>query len=252
MATEQAPTYFISDLHLEASRPNVTRAFKHFLSSTARGARAIYILGDFVDAWIGDDDSSEFARELKTALAKSASSGTRIYFLHGNRDFLIGKKFADDTGVTLLDEHTVVPLYGENILLLHGDTLCTDDTDYMKFREKVRNPQWKNKVLRYPLFLRKIIASHMRSKSRKENANKAEQIMDVSEDAVKDMFTKFNVSIMLHGHTHRPNRHTYDFSGKPCERIVLGDWEEFGWFVKADTTGLYLEKFAIIPQEVPA
>ena len=173
MAKDRAPTYFISDLHLEASRPHVTRAFKTFLSTTARGARAIYILGDFVDAWIGDDDASEFARELKTALAKSASSGTRIYFIHGNRDFLIGKKFADDTGVSLLDEHTVIPLYGENILLLHGDTLCTDDEGYMKFREKVRTPSWKKKILRYPLFLRKMLAAHLRSKSRKENANKA-------------------------------------------------------------------------------
>lgn len=247
MAKDQAPTYFISDLHLEASRPHVTRAFKNFLSTTARGARAIYILGDFVDAWIGDDDRSEFTRELKTALAKSASSGTRIYFLHGNRDFLIGKKFANDTGVTLLDEHTVVPLYGEKILLLHGDTLCTDDEDYMKFREKVRNPSWQRKTLRYPLFLRKMIAARMRSKSRKENANKAEEIMDVSEPTVKEMFAKYKVSKMLHGHTHRPKRHTYDYNGKQYERIVLGDWEENAWYVKADTAGFQLEKFAIDP-----
>lgn len=245
MSSEQAPTFFISDLHLDESRTQVTEAFRQFLSKTAKGARAIYILGDFVDAWIGDDDSSRFIRRLKSDIAQCVSSGTSVYFIHGNRDFLIGRRFADDTGIKMLDEHSVITLYGEKVLLLHGDTLCSDDEAYQRFRAKVRNPAWQKKVLKLPLFIRRLMAARMRAKSRRANANKAEEILDVSDNTVLDTFTKYRVKKMIHGHTHRPKRHLIEHNGKTLERIVLGDWEDYGWYLRADTNGLSLEKFVI-------
>ncbi len=245
MTADQSPTYFISDLHLEISRPKLTAAFKDFLFNTASDAKAIYILGDFFDAWIGDDDNSAFVNDIKSALKQRASKHTQIYFAHGNRDFLIGEKFAQQANVILLPEEQVVDLYGSSVLLLHGDQLCTDDVDYQAFRKKVRNPAWQNKMLAYPLWLRKLIAAYMRYRSRKAHKNKPAVIMDVAEEAVSAVFKRHDVHKMIHGHTHRPAKHSLKIDGEASERFVLGDWGNTGWYLKADTSGLKLIEFQI-------
>ncbi len=231
---DRTSTYFISDLHLEASRPHATHAFETFLREIETDAKALYILGDFVEAWIGDDDNSYYHQKLKTLLRKFVAKGIHIFLLHGNRDFLIGERFCRETGVTLVQENTCIDLHGTNALLLHGDSLCTGDSDYQAFREKVRNPAWQRKMLRYPLFIRKLIASYMRYKSRKANSGKPENIMDVSEQAVVEAFKSHQIKLMIHGHTHRPNRHTYHINNEEHERIVLGDWEQFVWYLKVN------------------
>jgi len=247
MSDNSAPTYFISDLHLGASQPVIHEAFENFLKVTSQDARAIYILGDLVDAWIGDDDNSAFASRLKKAIKARVNTGTPVYFVHGNRDFLIGDRFSQETGVNLIEENSIVDLYGEKALILHGDTLCADDVAYQNFRKKVRNTAWQKKILRYPLFVRKIIAWNMRRRSSKANSNKADNIMDVCEHAVRASFKQFQVKKMIHGHTHRPARHHYDINGYTCERIVLGDWDTRGWYLKADSRCQQLVHFPINP-----
>ncbi len=245
MTAGQAPTYFISDLHLEISRPALIAAFKEFLFTTASDAKAIYILGDFFDAWIGDDDNSALVADIKSALTQRSASGTPIYFTHGNRDFLIGEKFAQQANVILLPEEQVIDLYGTFALLLHGDQLCTDDVDYLAFRRKVRNPAWQKKMLAYPLWLRKLIAAYMRHKSRKAHQQKSDEIMDVAEETVSATFKHHKVCKMIHGHTHRPAKHTHVIDGKPSERFVLGDWGDTGWYLKADADEIQLIEFQI-------
>lgn len=245
MVVEKAPTFFISDLHLDASRKSAIQAFEHFLGSTIKGARALYILGDLVDTWIGDDDHSPFVRQLKVMLAQCSSSGTRLFFVHGNRDFLIGKKFSEDAAVKILDEHKVIDLYGEKVLILHGDTLCTDDLDYQQFRKKVRNPDWQRSILGYPLYVRRMMARYYRYRSQKANGKKSEEIMDVNNDSVIQAFEKFQATTMIHGHTHRPDRHQVDVNGVACERIVLGEWDTSGWYLKVQPDSKELVKFPI-------
>lgn len=238
-------TYLISDLHLEASRPAVGEAFQAFLDNISKDAQALYILGDFVDAWIGDDDNSPYYKKLKSQIAKFVADGTKTYFIHGNRDFLIGEEFSRETGVIILAENTCIDLYGNKVLLLHGDSLCTDDVPYQVFRKKVRNPLWQKKVLSYPLFVRKFIAAYMRYRSRKANSSKAENIMDVSPSSVMSAFNEYDTKIMIHGHTHRPNRHTYMVKNQEYERIVLGDWDQFAWYLRANEKNTELIKFPI-------
>lgn len=245
MVVEKAPTFFISDLHLDASRKNATEAFEHFLNSTIKGARALYILGDLVDSWIGDDDHSAFVRQLKVMLAQCSSSGTRLFFIHGNRDFLMGRKFSEDTAVKMLDEYKVIDLYGEKTLLLHGDSLCTDDIEYQQFRKKVRNPDWQHSVLGYPLYMRRMLAKYYRYRSQKANGKKTEEIMDVNNEAVIRTFEKYQATTMIHGHTHRPKRHKLDVNGRECERIVLGDWDHSGWYLKVQENSKELVEFAL-------
>jgi len=227
-------TLFISDLHLHETRPQLTRAFFHFLHTQAQGVEALYILGDFFDAWIGDDDdtalNAEVARELKTL----ANVGTQIFLMHGNRDFLLGKNFATQAGAQLIDEGTVINLYGCPTLLLHGDSLCTGDIDYITFRQQVRNPQWQQHILAQPLAARRALAAQLREKSQAMNSLKAEDIMDVTPAEVIDVMTKANVTRMIHGHTHRPARHALSVSNKPAERIVLGDWHHLAWALHVD------------------
>ncbi len=245
MPAGASATYFISDLHLEASRQRIVEAFADFIAHTCENAEAIYILGDLLDSWIGDDHNTPFINTIKAILAARSAGGTPIYFIHGNRDFLLGEKFARDTGIRLLAEQTVIDLYGERVLLLHGDTLCTDDIAYQNFRRKVRDPHWQRRLLRYPLLMRKLTAAYFRYRSRRANADKATQIMDVAEASVRETLDAFEVRKMIHGHTHRPQRHPFVWRGEPCERIVLGDWESHGWYLKADPRGQELVKFAI-------
>lgn len=234
-------TLFISDLHLAPERPEVTRAFFEFLDTRVRRAEALYILGDLFEAWIGDDDPADLAQQVADKIRTLGDGGVKVFFLHGNRDFLVGKRFAKRSGCTLLPEHTTIDLYGRPVLLLHGDTLCLDDVAYQKFRNKVRNPVSKWLMTHLPLKKRQQIARDWRDKSMQANSNKSDNIMDVSAAEVERLMTKFATSTMIHGHTHRPARHQHN-SG---ERLVLGDWQQHGWVIEATPQSLELSSFPI-------
>lgn len=237
-------TFFISDLHLSHQVPAVVDGFYGFLRSTAANAERLYILGDFFDAWIGDDEDDPLVQEIKTQL-RQYSQHCATFFLHGNRDFLIGDKFARDTGVTLLPEQSMIDLYGRQTLLMHGDTLCTRDTEYMQFRTMVRSPQWQQQVLALPLQHRRQMAADLRQKSLSMNAIKAEDIMDVTPEEVVKVMAAQQAELLIHGHTHRPATHALDVNGKRAERWVLGDWHQQGWYLHADEHRLTLNEFAL-------
>ena len=236
---------FTSDLHLNERQPTVTEGFFRFLRDRAQGVEALYILGDFFDAWIGDDDKSELSTAVAQALSALAESGTRIYLMHGNRDFLIGDEFARACGAELLPDPSVINLYGRPALLMHGDSLCTRDAEYMAFRRRVRSPQWQAEVLSLPLDKRRELAAHMRSQSKSMNSNKAQDIMDVTPREVEKAMRKEGTDLLIHGHTHRPARHPLDLNGQPGERIVLGDWHERGWCLVAQPGVLQLESWEL-------
>jgi UDP-2,3-diacylglucosamine hydrolase len=226
-------TLFISDLHLEESRPDITEAFLTFLDEKAKGVEELYILGDFFEAWIGDDERTPLQEQIAAALRKLRDSGTRIFLMHGNRDFLIGQDFCDRAGATLLDDPTVIDLHGTPTLLMHGDSLCTADVEYQKFRANMRNPQWQQMILQRPLEDRQQMARQLREISMAKNQGKEEFIMDVTpEEVVKDM-ERHNVQRLIHGHTHRPAVHELTANGAPAKRIVLGDWDQNVWWLEA-------------------
>lgn len=238
-------TLFISDLHLSHQTPKVADGFYEFLRTTAADATRLYILGDFFDAWIGDDEDDSLVRGIKEQL-KQHSEHCETFFIHGNRDFLIGETFAKETGITLLPEQSVIDLYGRPTLLMHGDTLCTEDTEYMQFRAMVRSPQWQQQVLSLPLQQRRQMAADLRKKSQSMNAIKAEDIMDVTQEEVIKVMAEHQVDLLIHGHTHRPARHTLQIAGKPAERCVLGDWHQRGWYLEATSEqGLKLVDFPL-------
>lgn len=226
-------TYFISDLHLQASRPELTRACIGFLADIQHDCEALYILGDLFEAWIGDDDDSPWLDELGTALRALGDGGARLFFQHGNRDFLLGETFAARCGMALLPESCTIDLYGRPALLLHGDTLCTEDRDYLAFRNQVRNPQWQRAVLAKPLAERRQLAAMLRNESRMAGAEKSLAIMDVTPAEVVRVMAAARVDLLIHGHTHRPARHELQVAGKPAERIVLGDWGPQMWWLEA-------------------
>jgi UDP-2,3-diacylglucosamine hydrolase len=233
-------TLFISDLHLHESRPQATRAFFHFLHTQAVHAEALYILGDFFDAWIGDDDDSELVQDIANGLHKLSELGVAIYFMHGNRDFLLGNAYASKAGMTLISDGIVIDLYSTPTLLMHGDSLCTDDIEYQQFRTMVRSPQWQQQILAQPIAARRALAAQLRAKSQSMNSLKAQDIMDVSPAEVVAQMEAAGVTRMIHGHTHRPARHTLIINNKPAERIVLGDWHDSGWCIKADQNSIEL------------
>lgn len=233
-------TLFISDLHLHESRPQVTRAFFQFLYTQAIHAEALYILGDFFDAWIGDDDDSELLQDVADGLHKLNELGVAIYFMHGNRDFLLGETYASKAGMELIPDGIIIDLYGIPTLLMHGDSLCTDDVEYQQFRAMVRSPQWQQQILAQPLGARRALATQMREKSQSMNSLKAEDILDVSPAEVTAQMEAAGVTRMIHGHTHRPARHSLTVSDQSAERIVLGDWHDFGWCIKADNNNIEL------------
>lgn len=236
---------FISDLHLSDQQPAITEGFFRFIKDRARGAEALYILGDFFDAWIGDDDTSELSVAVANQLSALADSGTRIYLMHGNRDFLMGRDFVDACGAEPLPDPSVINLYGRPTLLMHGDSLCTRDAEYMAFRRRVRSPQWQAEVLSLPLDKRRELAAHMRSQSQSMNSNKAQDIMDVTPSEAEKAMRKEGTDLLIHGHTHRPARHPLDLNGQPGERIVLGDWHERGWCLVAQPGVLQLESWEL-------
>ncbi|PHQ26560.1 UDP-2,3-diacylglucosamine diphosphatase [Marinobacter guineae] len=223
---------FISDLHLEESRPDITGAFLAFLDEKAAGVEQLYILGDFFEAWIGDDERTPLQEQVAAALRKVNESGTEIFLMHGNRDFLIGKDFCDRAGAILLEDPTVIDLYGTPTLLMHGDSLCTADVEYQKFRANMRNPQWQQMILQRPLEDRQQMARQLREISMAKNQGKEEFIMDVSSEEVVREMEAHGVQRMIHGHTHRPAEHALTTNGHPAKRIVLGDWGENVWWLE--------------------
>ncbi|PCM45460.1 UDP-2,3-diacylglucosamine diphosphatase [Marinobacter sp. ANT_B65] len=226
-------TLFISDLHLEESRPDITGAFLRFLEKEAPGAEQLYILGDFFEAWIGDDERTPLQDQIATALHTLSTNGTRIFLMHGNRDFLLGEDFCKRAGATLLDDPTLINLYGTPTLLMHGDSLCTADVQYQKFRANMRNPQTQKLILARPLKDRQQMARQLREMSMATNRDKAEDIMDVTPGEVVRVMEASNVSQLIHGHTHRPAEHSLKVNGKTAKRIVLGDWDENLWWLYA-------------------
>ena len=231
-------TLFISDLHLDGSRPEITEQFLKFLKEEAPRASSLYVLGDFFEAWIGDDDDDPHHARVMDAVGELTRSGMPAYFMHGNRDFLIGKGFARRTGMTLLADPTVVDLYGNPTLLMHGDLLCTDDVQYQKARRTMHNPIVQGLFLAMPLSLRRRYAAHLRARSRAHTAGKADYIMDVNQQAVEDMMRAHGVTRLIHGHTHRPGIHRFTAAdGKAMERIVLGDWYHQSSMLNWDESG---------------
>ena len=237
-------TLFISDLHLEADRPEIGEQFLAFLAGPAREADALYILGDLFEAWVGDDDPSPYYAGMKEAIRELSSSGVPVYFMHGNRDFMIGERFAAETGVTLLPDPHPVELYGEKVLLSHGDYLCTDDVEYQKVRAMTRNPEWQAMMMSKSLEERLAFARQAREQSQARSASMTEEIADVNEDAVEAAIREHGVEILLHGHTHRPAVHPFHVDERPVHRIVLGDWYEQGSMVEWDEDGPRLEELA--------
>jgi len=222
-------TLFIADLHLDPSRPQITELFEQYLASDeVRCADALYILGDLVEAWVGDDDDAELPERIATAIRAVRDAGVPVYFMAGNRDFLLGETFAQRAGLTLLDDGTVHELYGRPTLLMHGDLLCTDDVAYQTVRRQVRTPQWKAQILAMPLEARRAFATKAREDSRAHTGATQESIMDVNADAVQQALRDAGVTRLIHGHTHRPAVHALKVNDHPAERIVLGDWYEHG------------------------
>lgn len=239
------PSYLISDLHLDENRPNITRAFFDFLRGPAAGAEALFILGDFFEVWIGDDDDAPLGREVAAELSRYSGGGAELYLMHGNRDFLLGQDFAQRAGALLLPDPSLVTLAGEKVLLMHGDSLCTLDEEYMAFRRQARDPNWQEALLAKPLEERRQIAAQIRAVSKSMNSRKAEDIMDVTPAEVEKAMREHHVRTLIHGHTHRPARHQLTIDGEPAERIVLGDWGECGWCIKADKDSLELVHWPI-------
>ncbi|CAA6817431.1 MAG: UDP-2,3-diacylglucosamine diphosphatase (EC [uncultured Thiotrichaceae bacterium] len=233
-------TWFISDLHLEPSRPASIQQLFAFLQHINGEADALYILGDLFEFWVGDDyldtPEGQAIAPLIQALRAVSDSGVPIYFMHGNRDFLLGERFATETGCTILPEQQVVDLYGTPTLLLHGDTLCTDDADYQKARAVFRNPKWIAQVLTWTIPQRIQRAQEMREVSKESTQHKSEEIMDVNQQSVEQVMRDAKVTRLIHGHTHRPAIHDFQLEGVDVQRIVLGDWYTQGSYLRVDET----------------
>ncbi|OLF53095.1 UDP-2,3-diacylglucosamine diphosphatase [Pseudomonas chlororaphis] len=237
----------ISDLHLEEERPDITRAFLDLLSGRARAAEALYILGDFFEVWIGDDAMTPYQLSICQALRELSDSGTQVFLMHGNRDFMLGKAFCKAAGATLLQDPSVVDFYGEPVLLMHGDSLCTRDEAYMRMRRYLRNPVslW---ILRHlPLRTRHKLARKLRNESRAQTRMKANDIVDVTPDEVPRIMQAFKVRTLVHGHTHRPAIHKLQIGDQAAKRIVLGDWDRQGWALQVDQQGFQLAAFDFVP-----
>ena len=228
-------TLFIADLHLDEARPDITLLFEQFLASDeARSANAIYILGDLVEAWIGYDDDAQLPARIAKATRGLSDAGVPVYFMVGNRDFLLGPVFAERAGMILLDDGAVHDIEGVPTLLMHGDVLCTDDVEYQAVRAQVRTEAWKAQVLSMPLEARRAFAAQARSDSKSRTGRIDETIMDVNQGAVEDAMRRAGVHRLVHGHTHRPAIHEFEFDGAPAQRIVLGDWYDHGSVLSID------------------
>jgi UDP-2,3-diacylglucosamine hydrolase len=232
---------FISDLHLSEKTPELTQAFLRFLDESKEACTHFYILGDLFETWIGDDDNSPFNTQIKEALSEFTSNGPETFFIHGNRDFLIGESFSKDTGITILPDPFSFMIDEQKIVLSHGDFLCTDDVDYIAFRNEVRSKDWQTSFLSKSLDERLQIAASLRDDSKVATAEKSNEITDVNNEEVIDFVSEHKPDLFIHGHTHRPNIHDISSS----KRIVLGDWGDFGWSLTLTGDGHNLEKFPI-------
>ncbi len=235
----------ISDLHLSEATPSIEAGLSHFLNREilqhSQRIEQLFILGDFFEAWVGDDDDAPYIERVKSLLRQVVASGTSVYLARGNRDFLLGQPFASSIGATMLNDATVVNIAGLTALLMHGDSLCTDDVDYQAFRVMAHNPDWQRETLAKPLAERKALAQQLRAMSIDAASNKAEDIMDVNADTVDAVMRQHAVNWLIHGHTHRPARHSVPAG----ERVVLGDWSEtHGWCARISRGDLTLERFA--------
>ncbi|SDJ81451.1 UDP-2,3-diacylglucosamine diphosphatase [Billgrantia gudaonensis] len=240
-------TLLISDLHLHPGAPELSDRFLDWLDTRARGNEALFILGDFFDAWIGDDlldlgddptGHARLARRVVDALRRLSDGGTAVYIMHGNRDFLIGERFAGDAGATLLADPSVVSLGDQPVLLMHGDSLCTGDEAYQAFRTQAREDRWQRQILSLPIPERLALAHSLREQSGEATSNKAEAIMDVTPDEVVRVMQAHGVATLIHGHTHRPAVHELEVDGQPARRMVLGDWQPGqGWEIEVNQAG---------------
>ncbi len=246
-AVLEAPVILISDLHLQESRPDITRAFVDFTTGLSGACRDFFVLGDLFELWLGDDAESPLAATVANTLSGLAGRGVNVYLMHGNRDFLLGADFAERCGAGLIDEPHALRVGDAQWLLLHGDVLCTDDTAYLEFRAMVRNPAWRRQFLSRPLAERRAWAERARQASREATAGKAAEIMDVNQDAVLELIRTSGCRRILHGHTHRPAVHQLPATGtspEPAIRVVLGDWNSQGWYAGISSEGVRLESFA--------
>ena len=235
-------TLFISDLHLDPARPHITDLFGRFIDTEARKADALYILGDLFEAWVGDDDPSDVGGFVATTLRGLRESGVPVYYMRGNRDFLLGDDYARRAGMTILPDPAVVLLQGEPTLLMHGDLLCTDDVAYQQFRAQTRDPEWQRQFLSQPLPARLAFAGQARAASKAhqsglQSQGMMEAITDVAPAAVEATFSRYGIGTLIHGHTHRPATHEHA-GGR---RIVLGDWYEQGSVLRVDADGAKLD-----------
>lgn len=237
-------TLFISDLHLDAERPEIAEQFLVFLDKEAVHAESLFILGDLFESWIGDDDPNPHYAVVKTAIRKLADTGVPVYFMHGNRDFMIGDDFAEETGVRILEDPLVRNLYGEPVLLSHGDAYCTDDVAYQNIRKMTRDPQWQSMMRQKSVEERLAFAAQARADSMAHGGAIDDRISDVNPDAIESAMRDAGVRKMLHGHTHRPAVHEISIDDDPATRIVLGDWYEQGSVVRWDDQGPRLESLA--------
>lgn len=241
--SDAAPdTLIISDLHLQVGRPDITDQFVDFLRRRARSAKRLLILGDLFEVWVGDDAAGAFEQQIAAELARTAAAGVAVGFLAGNRDFLLGDEFCRAAGMTRLVEPVRLELAGTSCLLLHGDVLCTDDTEYQRFRARVRDPAWQRRQLARPAWLRKALARVYRWVSRRRTRRAEPEIMDVNDQAVIDLFERSGVDRIIHGHTHRPGVHRYRVGENTVERMVLGDWFDHGSVIEVGNGSIELVK----------
>jgi len=233
---------FISDLHLLPGESDAQKLFMRFADDVASGADQLYILGDFLEVWWGDDDPAEGYQPLFDRLQKLATTdNTDVFLMHGNRDFMIGQALAERCGFTLIDDPCPFTLGKNNALLMHGDTLCTDDIEYQQFRKMVRDPLWQQEVMKKTLEERYQLAKQFRDDSKQSISNKAEDIMDVNNEEVERVFDEHDVDLIIHGHTHRPAIHDYTINGRDRKRVVLGDWHEHALYARFSDTSQSVE-----------
>jgi UDP-2,3-diacylglucosamine hydrolase len=237
-------TLFVSDLHLDAQHPEITRQFLEFLEGEARQAESLYILGDLFEVWIGDDDPDPEKRRVIAGLKRLTDSGVPCYVMHGNRDFLLGERFCRETGCRLLEDPTIIHLHGQRVLTMHGDALCTDDHAYQNLRAMVRDPGWQKMFLALSHEQRRALAEQARAGSKAHIAQAMSAIMDVNPEAVTEAMRAAEVTLLLHGHTHRPNVHRFDLDGTRAARIVLGDWYDQGSVLRWDENGFDLKSLS--------
>jgi UDP-2,3-diacylglucosamine hydrolase len=244
-------TLFISDLHLDADHPAITATLLDLLENRTSDCDALYILGDLFEVWVGDDDGDPLHEQVADALKAVSDRGIPVFMIHGNRDFLLGESFARRCGATLLEEPSVIEAHGQRIAVLHGDSLCTRDTQYMKFREMVRSQRWQQDFLGKSLVERQMIAQQARQQSMDANSNKASDIMDVTHQEVINLMHRLQVNVMVHGHTHRPAVHTIRLQepingSLEATRLVLGSWDQKGWVLEVSDAGMDLRHLPLL------